>query len=66
MGNTAPIHVFTYAYITTGDLAEETISVRAVDEAEAFAKARALVDQVSRHIGLKLVDCQPTKMRRAS
>lgn len=56
-----PVLRFTYAYVTTGELASETIEVEATNERDAHAKARAKLDRNGlRSIGLRLLESEPT------
>lgn len=56
-----PVFEFEFAYILPGnDLDGETITVRATSEDAAFAIAKQRVAQVSRRIGLRLVETRKT------
>lgn len=61
------VYAFTYLYILPGsDLDGEPITVEALDEAEAFARASRYVAQVSPRIRLQLSACVPTNQRRSA
>lgn len=62
-----PVLRFIYAYVTTGELADETIEVESTNEQDAHAKARAKLDRNGLgSIGLRLLGTEPTGRTRSA